>query len=67
MKDYYGNEIQVGKQVAFNLSGEVRLGVVTGFKPSRVYYMKTPYIIVQELGTKKDSKITRPTNLVVLT
>lgn len=74
MNDAYGTKIEVGAYVAYNRSGEVRLGTVksfsNGFKrdwrthqPSNEY----TFTMVQDKDKKlKPSKITRSVNLVVL-
>jgi hypothetical protein len=74
MKDYRGSEIEVGAQVAFNWSGEVRLGVVVGFgkKANRVYVSHGKYdirhdILIQGEGCAKVSKVKHSSSVVVLT
>lgn len=65
--DAYGTPIREGSKVAFNLSGELRIGVVTGFEKSGRYYMNgRPLILVEEQESGKVSKMTRPVNVVVI-
>ena len=74
MKDYRGAEIEVGAQVAFNWSGDVRLGVVVGFgkKANRVYVSNGKYdirhdILIQGEFVRNVSRVKHSTSVVVLT
>ena len=74
MKDYRGSEIEIGAQVAFNWSGDVRLGVVVGFSPSTRgryvgagKYEPASDILIQGELVRKVSRVKRPTSVVVLT
>jgi hypothetical protein len=73
MKDYRSSEIVVGAMVAFNYSGDVQLGVVTGFSRSKTKwwtlngYELIPSILVESLHEPgRISRVKRPTSLVVL-
>ena len=71
MKDCYGTEIEIGSKVAYNYSGQVRIGEVTDLWQKEVQrkerwfrpYMK--YRITVKEGDGK-SKISSPLNLVVI-
>lgn len=71
--DIYGNILKAGILVAFNYSGEVRLGKLLSIKTATKYgkthdYSGEPYIKleVQHQGSANTSTITRRQNLVVL-
>lgn len=66
MRDFYSNEIAPGARVAFNLSGEVRIGFIDEVKTQMRYGRLSDLIIVNEVGTNKKSKVTSRRNLVVL-
>jgi len=74
MRDYRGEEICVGALVAFNYSGDVQLGTVTGFsKAKRKWYIgngKYEYqsdILVESLHKPgRISRVKRPTSMVVI-
>lgn len=65
VRDYYGLEITPGRRVAFNYSGQVRLGHVTRLESSNRYGRPGVTIHV-ESAESNDHKITDPLNLVVI-
>ena len=71
-QDPYGNRIMIGSTVAYNYSGEVRMGVVQKLSRRLKYGYSKGYIEVKlipgriDKGYSRISKVTRPENLIVL-
>lgn len=65
-KDPYNVLIEVGSLVAYNYSGEVRIGKVLSFKPATLYRNPITYILIQEQATGFVSQVSSSRNLVVI-
>jgi len=70
-KDYRGTELVPGVRVAYNRSGEVKLGTLVYIAPSSkkwtFTYAPNPLATIKVLGDDgKESTLARITNLVVL-
>jgi len=74
IRDVYEKELKVGTGVAFNFSGELRLGSIVEIKPTKRYgktvneYTKEPYVTIhiQHCDSRMVSKITSRKNVVVI-
>ena len=71
--DYYGKPVQPGVRVAYNYSGEVRLGSVINVQFCTRYgkthrFNKLPYLKIKIIpdGQTFESTVTNPNNLVVI-
>lgn len=70
LHDFYGSDIRKGSTVAYNYSGEVRIGTVISLQKwqanktwGHVFRYK---IEVEEKSSRFISKVTSPLNLVVI-
>lgn len=73
LKDVYDNVISIGRRVAYNYQGEVRIGHVTAIVNIKRggnlinEWTKEPYICIHVMqSNKKISKVSKPKNLVVI-
>jgi len=70
MEDCYGNEILPGQRVAYNFSGEVRMGIVTKVNQKSIKIARIDPAsrkgFYSYSRNNKISKVTSPRNLVVL-
>lgn len=65
--DPYGKQIKKGDRVAFNYSGEVRLGTIIEVREVNHYGKVRPLFVVSHLDIPSiNSKITNSRNMVVL-
>lgn len=64
--DYYNNRIYFGSTVAFNYSGEVRIGTVVDVVPYRKYGQIRFKIVVRHHQSNTESNVSNTRNLVVL-
>lgn len=69
ISDYHGTPIEVGSKVAYNYSGQVRMGRVTRiFQGSRHGWPATHFKVrpIDAPPNLSDSTITNPYNLLVI-